>query len=368
MSGSLSRVTLASIPSPSTSVWHLWAVPIRAYALCIIIGIIVAAWITDRRMRARGAAPWAILDVVVWAVPLGIIGARVYSVITTPQPYFGRGGHPIDVLKIWQGGLGIWGAVAGGALGAWIACRRLRIPLSFVADCLAPALPVAQAIGRFGNYFNNELYGRATTLPWGLQIHKNMVDGVAVGGPDTTLYQPTFLYEVIWDLGVALLVWLLDRRYRFGRGRAFALYVMAYTAGRAWIEYLRIDTANHFLGLRLNDWTSIIVFIGALIYFVMVRGPRVDLVPGYADGDTKDDGTRDDSAASADADDSTTDADSADGGAADADGGTADAGADSADDDGGSGDDGDGAPRPVDADADEPSDDTDAARSKTRSR
>jgi prolipoprotein diacylglyceryl transferase len=290
MSGSLSRVTFASIPSPGTSVWHLWVIPIRAYALCIILGIVAAAWITDRRMRARGAPPWAILDVVVWAVPLGIIGARIYSVITTPQPYFGRGGHLVDVFKIWQGGLGIWGAVAGGALGAWIACKRMGIPLSFVADCMAPALPVAQAIGRFGNYFNNELYGRATSLPWGLQIHKTMVDGVAVGGPDTTLYQPTFLYEVIWDLGVALLVWLLDRRYRFGRGRAFALYVMAYTAGRAWIEYLRIDTANHILGLRLNDWTSIIVFIGALIYFVKVRGPRVDLTPATTD----EDGTHDD--------------------------------------------------------------------------
>ncbi len=212
-------------------------------------------------MRARGAAPYAILDISVWAVPCGIIGARIYHVITSPQLYFGKGGNPVGVFYIWQGGLGIWGAVAGGAFGAWVAARRLGIPLSFVADALAPGLPVAQAIGRFGNYFNNELYGRHTTLPWGLRVHAEMVDGKAVPVEGQLylpgLYHPTFLYEVIWDLGVALLVYLLDRKFKFGRGRAFAVYVMAYTAGRAWIEYLRIDEANHFLGLRINDWVSL---------------------------------------------------------------------------------------------------------------
>ena len=234
-------------------------------------------------MRARGAAPYAILDISVWAVPCGIIGARIYHVITSPQLYFGKGGNPVGVFYIWQGGLGIWGAVAGGAFGAWVAARRLGIPLSFVADALAPGLPVAQAIGRFGNYFNNELYGRHTTLPWGLRVHAEMVDGKAVPVEGQLylpgLYHPTFLYEVIWDLGVALLVYLLDRKFKFGRGRAFAVYVMAYTAGRAWIEYLRIDEANHFLGLRINDWVSLIVFLGALIYFVRVKGPRLILTP-----------------------------------------------------------------------------------------
>jgi phosphatidylglycerol---prolipoprotein diacylglyceryl transferase len=281
--GNLSRVNLASIPSPSTSVWHLGFLPLRAYAVCIVLGIIAAGYITERRMRARGAAPYAILDISVWAVPCGIIGARIYHVITSPQLYFGKGGNPVGVFYIWQGGLGIWGAVAGGAFGAWIAARRLGIPLSFVADALAPGLPVAQAIGRFGNYFNNELYGRHTSLPWGLRVHAEMVDGKAVPVEGQLflpgLYHPTFLYEVIWDLGVALLVYLLDRKFKFGRGRAFALYVMAYTAGRAWIEYLRIDTANHFLGLRINDWVSLVVFIGALIYFVRVKGPQLILTP-----------------------------------------------------------------------------------------
>src|SRR5215475_2986956 len=300
--GNLSRVNYASIPSPSTSVWHLGILPIRAYALCIVIGIIVACYVTERRMRSRGAPRYAVLDIAVWAVPAGIIGARVYHVITSPQLYFGKGGDPIAVFYIWNGGLGIWGAVAGGAVGAWIACRRVGIPLSFVADAIAPALPLAQAIGRFGNWFNNELYGKRTSLPWGLKVHAEMVDGKAVPIDGQVylpgLYHPTFLYEVVWDLGTALLVFLLDRRFKFGRGRAFALYVMCYTAGRAWIEYLRIDPANHFLGLRVNDWVSLVVFLGALIYFLRVKGPQLTLTP------TEDATAPDATASDADVDDS----------------------------------------------------------------
>ncbi len=263
--------------------WSVFGIPIRAYALCIVAGIIVAGWVTDVRLRRRGAPPYMVLDIAVWAVPAGIIGARIYHVLTTPEPYFGAGGHPLDAFKIWNGGLGIWGAVAGGALGAWIACRRIGIPLSMVADALAPGLPLAQAIGRWGNWFNNELYGRATTLPWGLRVHE-WAGGHAKVGPDGKpltlpgLYHPTFLYESLWDVGVAILVLLADRRYKFGRGRAFALYVMAYTVGRAWVESLRVDTAEHFLGMRLNVFTSVIVFVGALIYFVRVRGPRQRMV------------------------------------------------------------------------------------------
>lgn len=271
---------LAAIPSPTTAVWQLGPLTLRAYALCIIAGIVAACWITERRMRSRGAPPYLVLDVAIWAVPAGIIGARVYSLVTSPQEYFGRGISPLEPLEIWHGGLGIWGAVAGGMLGAWIACRQKGIPVSFVADAAAPALPVAQAIGRLGNWFNNELYGKPTSLPWGLKVyemdprnpgHATMIDGkpVVLG-----TFQPTFLYEALWNIGVAVLVVLLDRKYRFGRGRAFALYVMAYTVGRFWVEYLRIDTANHFLGLRLNDWTSILVFLAALLYFLRVRGPQ----------------------------------------------------------------------------------------------
>jgi prolipoprotein diacylglyceryl transferase len=271
-------------------VWHLGPFPLRAYAFCIIAGIIVCALIADRRMRDRGAPQYAILDVAVWAVPAGIIGARIYNVATSWQDYFGAGGTGwLSTLEVWKGGLGIWGAVAGGAFGAWLACRSLGIPLTFVADCLAPALPVAQAIGRFGNWFNNELYGRATSLPWGLKVYQMdpRNPGHAMIGPDghpivLGVFQPTFLYEVVWDLGVAVFVFLMDRKFKFGKGRAFALYVMAYTVGRSVVEYLRDDPANHILGLRLNDWTALIVFIAALIYFLRVKGPREILVP--ADG------------------------------------------------------------------------------------
>jgi prolipoprotein diacylglyceryl transferase len=263
--------------------------PVRAYALCIVLGIVAAVLIMEYRLRRRGVAPWASLDMAVWAVPFGIVGARIYHVITSPQDYFGDGGHPLRVFQIWEGGLGIWGAVAGGALGAWIAARQLGLPLSVFADALAPGLPVAQAIGRFGNWFNNELYGSVTTLPWGLRVHdmdsSNPGHATVIDGKPVTLadlYHPTFLYEAIWDIGVAVLVLLMDRKYKFGRGRAFALYVMAYTAGRFWIEMLRTDPANKILGVRLNVFTAIVVFIAALIYFLVVKGPREYVVPSDA--------------------------------------------------------------------------------------
>ena len=276
-------MSLAAIPSPTTAAWNLGPIPIRAYALCIVLGIVAACYITERRMRARGAPPYLVLDVAIWAVPFGIVGARIYSLITSPGEYFSSDKGFWEWAEIWHGGLGIWGAVAGGGLGAWIACRQLSIPLSFVADALAPGLPVAQAIGRWGNWFNNELYGKRTTLPWGLKVYE-MQDGKAVA-PDGVpiarpgLYHPTFLYESLWCLGVAALVWWLDRKYKFGKGRAFALYVMAYTVGRFWVEALRDDKANHILGMRLNNWTAIIVFLGALAYFYRVQGPQLWLVP-----------------------------------------------------------------------------------------
>ena len=279
----------AAIPSPTTSVWHLLGLPVRAYAICIVLGIVAACLILEYRLRSRGVARWASLDVAVWAVPFGIVGARIYHLITSPQDYFGAGGEPIRALYIWEGGLGIWGAVLGGAVGAWLACRQLRLPFSVVADSLAVGLPVAQGIGRLGNWFNNELYGKVTTLPWGLEVHDmdrsnpghaTEIDGQAVTLPD--LYHPTFLYELVWDLGVALLVWLADRKFKFGRGRAFALYVMAYTAGQAWIEMLRVDEATTFFGIRINVFTALVFFVLALIYFLVVRGPRAYVVPDDA--------------------------------------------------------------------------------------
>ncbi|WP_203905430.1 prolipoprotein diacylglyceryl transferase [Virgisporangium aliadipatigenens] len=277
-------MNIAAIPSPTQSVWHIGPLPLRAYALCIILGIVAACVVTEIRMRRRGAPPSLVLDIAVWGVPAGIIGARIYHVITSPAHYFGEGGEPIRALYIWEGGLGIWGAVAGGAVGAWIACRRLGVPLPFLADCLAPGLPLAQGIGRWGNWFNNELYGGPTDVPWALKIYdfdtsRGEAKLDALGEPDLLgEYHPTFLYESVWDIGVAVLVWQLDKRFKFGRGRAFALYVMAYCVGRFWIEAMRTDEASHFLGMRLNNWTSIVVFVGALIYFLRAKGPRQRLV------------------------------------------------------------------------------------------
>lgn len=261
---------LAYLPSPPRGVWYLGPIPIRAYALCIIAGILVALWWTQRRWLARGGAADDVLDVATWAVPFGIIGARLYHVITDPEFYFGPGRDPIRALYIWDGGLGIWGAVALGAVGAWIGCRRRGIRLADFADAMAPGLVVAQAIGRWGNYFNQELYGGPSTLPWAVEIdpaHR------PPDTPDIGLYQPTFLYESLWDIGVAVLLVWAGRRFGLRNGRLFALYVAAYTAGRAWIEALRVDHANHFLGLRLNDWTSLVVFLAA-IGFLLLRRPR----------------------------------------------------------------------------------------------
>jgi prolipoprotein diacylglyceryl transferase len=257
---------LASIPSPPRGVWHLGPFPLRAYALCIIAGVIVAIWLGERRWVARGGRPGTVGEIAVWMVPFGIVGGRIYHVITSPAAYFGQDGQPLHALYVWEGGLGIWGAITLGGVGAWIGCRRRGISLPPFADALAPGIVIAQAIGRFGNYFNQELYGRPTSLPWGLEIdpaHR------PANLADQATYHPTFLYEAGWDLGVAGLVIWADRRFKLGHGRAFALYVAAYTVGRGWIEALRIDDANHVFGLRLNDWTSIVLFVGAVTYLVV---------------------------------------------------------------------------------------------------
>lgn len=281
-----SAAFLATIPSPDQGVWHIGPVPLRAYALCIIAGIIVAIWLGERRWTARGGTKGTVIDVAVFAVPFGLVGGRLYHVITDNQLYFGEGKNPLNALKIWDGGLGIWGAIALGAVGALIACRRRGIPLPAMADALAPGIVIAQALGRVGNYFNQELYGAHTDLPWGLEIYQrynptnpdDFLNGIAIGHvplPDSPVH-PTFLYELIWNLGVALLVIWADKKFRLGHGRAFALYVAGYTAGRFWIEMMRTDTANHILGLRVNVWTSILLFAAAIVYFVLAakRGPR----------------------------------------------------------------------------------------------
>jgi prolipoprotein diacylglyceryl transferase len=259
---------LAYLPSPSQGVWHLGPVPIRAYALCIIAGIAAALWLTRRRWIKLGGNPDDVVDITLWAVPFGVVGGRLYHLATDPELYFKPGEQPIRALYIWDGGLGIWGAVALGALGAWIGCRRRGVRLSAFADALAPGLVLAQAIGRWGNYFNQELYGKPTTLPWGLLIDPAHRPATT---PGQGVYQPTFLYESLWDLGVVVLLLWADRRWTLHSGRLFALYVLAYTAGRAWVEALRDDHANHIAGLRLNDWTSLLVFAAAASYLAATR-------------------------------------------------------------------------------------------------
>lgn len=271
MTGALAQgVVLASIPSPSTGVWHLGPLPLRAYAFAILAGIFVAAWMTGKRWEARGGSIDDMYTIVYWAVPFGIIGGRIYHVISSPDAYFGEGGDPLKAFAIWEGGLGIWGAIAFGAVGAYIGCRRTGVRFSSFADAVAPGLLVAQAIGRLGNWFNQELFGGPTTLPWGLEISPDRLPaGYEVG----TLFHPTFLYEMLWNLAAAALLVFLDRRFRLGRGRVFWLYVVFYTVGRLWIELLRIDPAEQVLGLRLNVWTSIIVCAIGVVAFV-VQGRR----------------------------------------------------------------------------------------------
>ena len=283
-----SSVFLATIPSPDRGVWELGPIPIRAYALCIIAGIILAIWWGERRWIARGGTAGTVIDIAVFAVPFGLVGGRLYHVATDWHRYFGEGKNPLDALRIWDGGLGIWGAIALGAVGAWIGCRVKGVPLPAYADAIAPGIVVAQAIGRVGNYFNQELYGGPTDLPWGLEIYRRINEIGAAGQPQRRRGQPhpdrrqpvhpTFLYELLWNLLVAGLVVWVDRKFRLGHGRAFAVYVMGYTLGRTWIELMRTDEATHVAGVRINVWVSILVFLGAAVYFVLARsrGERED--------------------------------------------------------------------------------------------
>jgi prolipoprotein diacylglyceryl transferase len=261
-----------SIPSPDQSVWHLGPLPIRAYALCILVGIFVAMWVGDRRWVARGGERGLVYDVAVWAVPLGIIGGRLYHVLTDWPTYFGDGGSGVGgAIAIWQGGLGIWGAIALGTVGAWIGCRRHGVPLPPFTDALAVGVPLAQAIGRFGNWFNQELFGKPTDLPWGLEIDPALRPS---GYEQFATFHPTFLYEALWLVGVAGLVAWADRRWTLGHGRAFALYVAAYCVGRLGMEMLRIDPATQVSGIRINVFTSVVVGLGAVVYFVVSARSR----------------------------------------------------------------------------------------------
>nr|WP_245556995.1 prolipoprotein diacylglyceryl transferase [Jongsikchunia kroppenstedtii] len=333
---------LAYIPSPPQGVWHLAGVPIRAYALFIIVGIIVAVFWGNRRWIARGGRDGEVLDIAIWAVPFGLIGGRLYHLATDWNTYFGDGGkQPIDALKVWDGGLGIWGAVLLGAFGAWLGTRHRGISLPAFGDAIGPPILLAQAIGRLGNYFNQELFGADTTMPWGLKIYERTpvldpdspwtnINGHSTGEV-VRVVQPTFLYELVWNLLVVIALVIIDRRFRIGHGRLFAMYVAGYCAGRFVIEALRHDYATHIFGLRINLFTAALVFLAASIYILLAPRGRETPVevyrPGRAPEEYYDDADDEDEADGATADGDTVDGDTVDGDTVDgetADGDTAD--------------------------------------------
>ena len=259
---------LAYLPSPSSGALHIGPLQLRAYGLCIALGVWAAVVVCARRYRARGGDPGLISVIAIWAVPAGVLGARVYHVITDYELYFTKGGHPLDAFKIWDGGLGIWGGIAAGVLtGAWVAHRH-HADVRLLFDCVAPALPLAQAIGRWGNWWNQELFGKPTTLPWALKISVSHRPALYAG---YATFHPTFLYESLWDLCVVGIVLLVERRTKLRKGSLLAVYAAAYTFGRFFTEYERIDFAHKIGPLRLNDWTSIVVFVAAVVVLVVVN-------------------------------------------------------------------------------------------------
>ncbi|BDZ52975.1 prolipoprotein diacylglyceryl transferase [Agromyces marinus] len=265
-----------SIPSPDPA-WRTLEIPlfgltlnIQMYALCILVGIIVATIMTSRRLTKRGAEPGIVLDVVLWAVPLGIIGARLYHVVTHPDDYF-AGQEWWRVFAIWEGGNAIYGSLIGGAIGVIIACRLTGLRFWSFADALAPGLLAAQAIGRLGNWFNHELFGWPTDLPWGLEIESDN-PAFPAGLEPGTLFHPTFLYEIVWNLLGVVVLLALERAFRLRWGKLFGVYLIWYGAGRAVFETIRVDPSEMFLGIRSNVWASFLaILIGIIVIVVQSR-------------------------------------------------------------------------------------------------
>lgn len=275
---------VTSIPSPSVSYFDLGPIRVHIYALCIITGIILAVLLTNYRLTKRGAEPWVVIDIAIVAVPLGIIGARIFHVLTHPGFYFGEGKNIWAVFFIWEGGIAIFGALIGGAVGAWLGCKWTGIRFWSFADALAPGLLLAQALGRFGNWFNHELFGLPTDLPWGLEIDSTN-PAFPPGLVEGTLFHPTFLYEVIWNLlGVVFLLWI-GRRLQLQWGKLFAVYLIWYSAGRVVWESIRIDPSEIYFGLRTNVWAAIFsIVIGIAILIVQTRRHTGREASPYAPG------------------------------------------------------------------------------------
>jgi prolipoprotein diacylglyceryl transferase len=277
---------LLSIPSPSTA-WQYfdltawlrdvfgWSLPldfrIHAYAICILLGIVAAVILTNRRLNARGVERWIIIDIAIWAVPFGIVGGRLFHVLTHFSDYFGPGRDPWSFLYIWEGGLAIFGALILGSVGAYFGCRQVGLRFTAFLDAVAPAMLLAQAFGRLGNYFNHELFGMPTSLPWGLQIESSNA-AYPTGLPEGTLFHPTFLYEIIWNVvGVAVIL-LVDRRFQLQWGRVLALYLIWYGIGRSVLESIRVDTSETFFGVRTNVWVAFAaILLGIVIFLVQSR-------------------------------------------------------------------------------------------------
>lgn len=262
---------LTGIPSPEISYIDLGPLRIHFYALFILTGIVVASLLADSRLVKRGAERGLFLDIALWAVPAGIIGGRFYHVITHPKDYFYEGADFFAVFRIWEGGMAIYGAIAFGALGVWFGAKQLGLRFWSVADAVAPGLLIAQGIGRLGNYFNQELFGVPTTLPWGIEIPSSNA-AYPVGLPDGLTFHPTFMYEMFWNLAAAGLLIYLGNRFNLQWGKQLALYAIFYSVGRVWIESIRIDPSEIILGLRINIWSALIgIAIGVTLLLVQNR-------------------------------------------------------------------------------------------------
>lgn len=265
-----------SIPSPELQYLQLGPLRIYFYALCILTGIVLAAIWTGRRLTRRGGEAGAVIDFAVWAVVLGIVGARLYHVLTHWGDYFGEGKNPLEVFAFWNGGIAIFGSLIGGGVGVLIASRITGIRFWSFADALVPGLLLAQAAGRLGNWFNHELFGGPTTLPWGLEIESTN-PAFPIGLPEGTLFHPTFLYEIVWNLlGIAVLL-LIERRWHPRWGRFFALYLVWYGIGRFFIEGMRVDPSLLFLGLRSNQLTALLAIAAGIAIFFVQRRRHVGL-------------------------------------------------------------------------------------------